>query len=97
MLKHVVTWKIKDPAHAEAHAAEVERALESVRGRIPGLLTIEAGIDIGYDRDADDVVVGAESADRAALDVYEQHPLHQDVKRIVRPLVTGGHVADREC
>jgi hypothetical protein len=97
MLKHVVVWKIKDPARRTEHAAVVKRALESVRGRIPGLLAIEAGLDIGADAGAADVALYAEFADRAALAAYQSHPLHVDVKALVGPLVTGRVAADREC
>jgi quinol monooxygenase YgiN len=97
MIKHVVVWKIKDPAQKAAHANAVKRALESLRGHIPGLLAIEVGIDIGYDRNAEDVVLYAEFADRAALDAYQKHPLHEDAKAIVSLLVTGRHVVDWEA
>jgi len=97
MIKHVVAWKIKDPAEKAAHASAVKRALESLRGHIPGLLAIEVGIDIGYDRNAEDVVLYAEFADRAALDAYQKHPLHENAKVIVSLLVTGRHVVDWEA
>jgi hypothetical protein len=94
MIKHVVVWKIKDPTQKAAHANAVKRALESLRGHIPGMLAIEVGIDIGYDSQAEDVVLYAEFADRAALDVYQEHPLHLDAKAIVRVLTTGRRAID---
>jgi len=94
MIKHVVAWKIKDPAQKAAHANAVKRALEALRGHIPGLLAIEVGIDIGCDRNADDVVLYAEFADRAALDAYQRHPLHEDAKAIVALLVKDRRVVD---
>jgi quinol monooxygenase YgiN len=96
MLKHVVIWKIKDPAHKAQHAATVKRELESLRGRIPGLVAIESGLDIGYDAGAHDVVLYSEFADRAALDAYQQHPLHVDVKKVIGPLLTERHALDWE-
>lgn len=97
MIKHVVVWKIKDPAQKTAHANAVKRALEALRGHIPGLLAIEVGIDIGYDAQAYDVALYAEFADRAALDSYQKHPLHEDAKAIVSVLVTGRHAVDWEA
>ena len=94
MIKHVVVWKIKDPAQKDAHASAVKRALESLRGHIPGLLSIEVGVDIGYDAQADDVCLYAEFADRAALDAYQRHPLHEDAKAIVALLVKDRRVVD---
>jgi hypothetical protein len=96
MLKHVVIWKIKDPAQKAHHAATVKRELESLRGRIPGLLAIESGIDIGYDSDAGDVLLYAEFVDRGALDAYQQHPLHLEVKKVIVPLLTARHALDWE-
>jgi hypothetical protein len=40
------------------------------------------------------VVLYAEFADRAALDVYQEHPLHLDAKAIVRVLTTGRRAID---
>jgi quinol monooxygenase YgiN len=97
VIKHVVVWKIKDPAQKAAHANAVKRALESLRGHIPGMHAIEVGIDIGYDAHADDVVLYAEFANRAALDVYQKHPLHQDAKAIVSVLTTGRRAIDWEA
>jgi Stress responsive A/B Barrel Domain len=97
MIKHVVVWKIKDPTQKAAHAKAVKRALESLRGHIPGMLAIEVGIDIGYDAQAEDVALYAEFADRVALDVYQQHPLHQDAKAIVSVLTTARRAIDWEA
>ena len=94
MIKHVVVWKIKDQTQKAAHAKAVKRALEALRGHIPGLLAIEVGIDIGYDAQADDVVLYAEFEDREALDAYQQHPLHRDAKAIVKVLTTDRRAID---
>jgi Stress responsive A/B Barrel Domain len=92
MIKHVVVWKLKDPARRNGHSAAVKSALEDLRGRIPGLLAIEVGADIGYDSDAADLCLYAEFADRAALDHYQNHPLH-----VVAKAVVGAHVTDRRA
>jgi len=88
MVKHVVIWKVKDLAQRDAHIATVKKALEGLRGRVPGLLAIEVGADIGFDKSGQDVALYSEFADRAALDVYQDHPLHQDAKAIIAPLLT---------
>jgi quinol monooxygenase YgiN len=94
MIKHVVVWKLKDPSQRALHAAIVKDALEGLRGRIPGLLAIEVGVDIGYDGGADDLCLYAEFADRAALDVYQNDPLHVAAKAIVGEYVTGRRAVD---
>jgi quinol monooxygenase YgiN len=97
MIKHVVVWKIKDPSQRDAHAAAVKSALEGLRGRIPGLVSIEVGVDIGYDSGADDLCLFAEFTDRAALDVYQSDPLHLAAKAIVATYVTGRRAVDWEA
>jgi len=97
MIKHVVVWKIKDPAQKAAHASAVKRALEALRGHIPGMLSIEVGVDLALDPHADDVVLYSEFADRAALELYQKHPLHEDAKAIVSLLVTGRRAVDWEA
>lgn len=97
MIKHVVVWKLKDPSHHDAHAAAVKTALEGLRGRIPGLIAIEVGVDIGYDSGADDLCLYAEFTDRAALDAYQSDPLHLAAKAIVAAHVTGRRTVDWEA
>ena|SRR5664279_5666606 len=94
MLKHVVIWKVREPAQRAANVAAIRHALEGLRGRIPGLLAIEVGADIGYDNSGQDVVLYAEFADRAALDVYQDHPLHLDAKAVIGPLLTNRVAVD---
>ena len=97
MIKHVVIWNLRDPSRKALHIAAIRAALEGLRGRIPGLLAIEVGADIGSDANARDVVLYSEFADRGALDVYQQHPLHVVVKDVVGPLVTDRGVVDWEA
>jgi quinol monooxygenase YgiN len=97
MIKHVVIWKIKDPEQRAPHASAVKRALEALRGHIPGMLKIEVGIDIGYDKASHDVILYSEFESRAALDEYQKHPLHEDAKAIVSLLVTDRRVVDWEA
>ena len=96
MIKQVVIWKVKDPSRRDEQRAGVKDTLESLRGKIPGLLAIEVGRDIGYDGGAADVALYCEFADRNALDAYQTHPLHLDAKKIVAQLVTDRRVVDWE-
>ena len=94
--ERVVVRKVKDPSRQAADAATVKRALESLRGRIPGLVAIEVGVDIGHDAGAGDVCLYAEFADRGALGVCRNHPPHLDGKAAIAPLPAGRRVVDRE-
>ena len=97
MIKHVVIWNLKDRSRRDEHIAAIRAALEGLRGRVPGLLAIEVGADIGSDANARDVILYSEFADRGALDVYQQHPLHLVVKDVVGPLVTDRSAVDWEA
>jgi hypothetical protein len=96
MLKHIVVWQFRNRANKLTDGATVKHAFESMRGQIPGLRMVEAGIDVAIDAQADDIVLYCEFDGRAALEVYQQHPSHLAAKAIVGPLVAGRHVVDYE-
>src|SRR5512143_2976202 len=87
MLKHGVVWNLRHRSRKATDGPAAKAALESVRGRIPGLLAIEVGLDAGYDSGAADVAIYSEFTDRAALDLYQQHPLLLAAKDVVTPLL----------
>jgi hypothetical protein len=97
MLKHVVVWVLKDRSRKAEQVAVIRAALAEMRGNIPGLAAIEFGADLGYDRNARDVVLYAEFADAAALDVYQKHPLHLVFKDVIGPLVQNRSAVDWEA
>ena len=88
MLRRVVLWRLKaQEAHQTAlDAGTIKRALESMRGKIPGLLNLQVGINEMEGADAADVVMIADFENADALAVYETHPVHEQVKPIVGPL-----------
>ena len=95
-IKHVVMWKVTgtSPAERAAHAERVKGELESMRGRVPGLLTLEVGIDRSGVDYACDVVLYSEFASQAALDAYAEHPEHIRVKRALHNLRASRHQVD---
>ena len=98
MVKHIVVWRVKDtPASKLANAQEIKRLLEGMRGRIPGLLKLEVGINFLEDPLASDCVLYSELADRAALLVYQTHPVHEAVKAGIRELSVERRVVDYDC
>jgi len=86
MVRHLVMWRLKDHAHGNDKAANArlfKQKLESLAGRIPGLLRIEAGIDFSCTPASFDVVLYSEFTDRMALEGYQTHPLHEAVKAFI--------------
>ena len=83
MIKHIVMWNVRGdtPAAKARGIAQLQSSFDSLRGRVPGLLHIEVGVDtsrVGY---ACDVVLYCEFASQAALDAYANHPEHLRVKQ----------------
>jgi quinol monooxygenase YgiN len=96
MIKHIVFWRIQDQPSKAANAARIKELLESLRGRIPGLLAIEVGHNIIEDANAADVVLYSEFSDLAALEGYQRHPLHLEVVPQVKALATERRSVDYE-
>ena len=74
MLRHVVLFKVK-PEH-QASIPKLIHELKALKGKIDGLLEMEAGADIVNSRRSYDFALIATFPDRAALDHYQDHPLH---------------------
>ncbi len=98
MLKHIVMWNLRgDDAAARArHAALVKAEFESLRGRVPGLLRLEVGIDESRIDYACDVVLYSEFDSREALAAYAEHPEHLRVRRALGDLRIARHQVDYE-
>jgi quinol monooxygenase YgiN len=99
MVKHIVIWRLRDRGDTAARnkgARRIAELLESMRGKIPGLLKIEVGHNFLDDANAADLVLYSEFQTRAALDAYQNHPVHEAVKPEIRDLVTERRVVDYE-
>lgn len=96
MIKHIVMWNVRGdtPAEKAQGIARLQRSFESLRGRIPGLLHLEIGVDSSRIDYACDVVLYSEFESQAALDAYGTHPEHLRVKNEVADLRTARHQVD---
>lgn len=96
MIRHVVMWNVRG-ATPDEKAANVERlksSFHSLRGRIPGLLHLEIGVDGSGVDYACDVVLVSEFESQAALDAYASHPEHLRVKEEVGDMRTHRYQVD---
>lgn len=87
MVKHIVLWRLKSSAHGNSKAENarlIEQKLESLRGVIPGLLSIEVGIDFGKTEQSFDVALYAEFESKKALEGYQDHPAHKAAVAFIR-------------
>ncbi|MGL1890431.1 MAG: Dabb family protein [Spirochaetaceae bacterium] len=92
MIKHVVMWKLKELDDAPRLKGEIE----AIAGKIPGLLSIEAGVNINTSPAASDLVLISTHSDKAALEAYQINPIHLELKAIIVAAVTGSTVVDFE-
>lgn len=96
MIKHIVMWNVRGatPAEKAQGIARLKHSFESLRGRIPGLLHLEIGVDSSRIDYACDVVLYSEFESQAALEAYAEHPEHLRVKREVGDLRVARHQVD---
>jgi len=98
MIRHIVMWNVRGdtPADKARGIAQLQRSFASLRGRIPGLLHLEIGVDVSRVDYACDVVLYSEFENQAALDAYGCHPEHLRVKNELADLRTARHQVDYE-
>ncbi len=78
MIRHVIMWKLKEGTDAEV----IKKELEGLNGQIPGLLSLEVGIE------EDDAVLISDHESWEALETYAKHPLHvAAANTFVRPYI----------
>jgi hypothetical protein len=96
MIRHIVMWNVRGdtPAEKARGIAQLQRSFEGLRGRIPGLLHLEIGVDVSRVDYACDVVLYSEFESQAALDAYGTHPEHLRVKDELAGLRIARHQVD---
>jgi len=96
LIKHIVMWNLRgETAQAKSQAVNLlKSSFESLRGRIPGLLHLEVGVDSSRIDYACDVVLYSEFESQAALDAYASHPEHLRVKQELSDMRIARHQVD---
>lgn len=84
MVRHIVMWNLKEE-NKEKNALAIKEALESLNGRIAGLLHLE----VNRCYNGCDLCLVSEFESREAVRFYRDHPLHRSCQKIV-------HAAMRE-
>ena len=92
MVRHVVMWKLKEAS--EERSATIKKGLEELNGKIPGLVSLEVGID---KNNLDSVVLISVHESWEALAAYAKHPLHvAAADTYVRPFTAARQSVDCE-
>lgn len=87
-LTHAVMFTLAEPGDA----AEAAKRLRAMAGRIPSLLSIEAGTSA--DGGAPHLLLVTRHDDAKALQDYQDHPVHQELLGWIRPRIVGRTVVD---
>lgn len=98
MIRHIVMWNLagETTEKKQKNIRQVHECFMSLKGRIPGLLHIEVGIDSSFVDYACDVVLYSEFESQEALDAYASHPEHLRVKTELGSMRTARHQVDYE-
>ena len=86
MVRHIVMWKLKDQAAGGTKLGNAEllkEKLESLNGKIPGMLKLEVGIGFSKTTDSWDVVLYSEFKSREDLNNYQSNPDHKAIMPFV--------------
>ena len=96
MIRHIVMWDVRGASRDEklANIAQLTAAFLALRGRIPGLLHLEIGVDTSCVDYACDVVLLTDFASQEALDAYGSHPEHLRVRQELGDMRIARHQVD---
>jgi quinol monooxygenase YgiN len=96
LIRHIVMWNVRGASRDEklANIERLKASFHSLRGRIPGLLRLEIGVDSSGLDYACDVVLVSDFESQAALDAYAKHPEHLRVKAEIGDMRTARHQVD---
>ena len=79
MVRHIVLFKIKDEVKADI--PDMVEKFYGMKGKIEGMVSLEAGADFLHSDRSYDVALITEFESREALDAYQTHPVHVPVSR----------------
>ena len=77
MLTHIVCWKYKPETSQERRDEHIAK-LKNLPSVIPDIISFNVGFDVLRLERSFDTGLVAVYPDRAALDAYTVHPLHQE-------------------
>lgn len=99
MITHIVLWKLHDEVDGRSraeNAALAKEKIDALAGQIPGLIHIEAGIDVLRSPASADVSLFATLDSLEALEAYQVHPAHQAVVPFMQSIAASRTVIDYE-
>jgi hypothetical protein len=94
--KHIVMWNVRGDTKAEkSQAAQlIKSSFEGLAGKIPGMRSVEVGLDVSNVDYACDVVLYMEFDSPELLREYAIHPEHVRVKHLLGDSRIARHQVD---
>jgi len=78
MIRHIVLFRLKDKSPESIEKAVA--VLRGMEGKVEGMVSLEVGVDLLRSERSCDIALCTLFTDRAALDAYQDHPVHVPVK-----------------
>ncbi len=94
MIKHIVFWRVRDDENKTQNMEKMRKILTDLVGVVPGLISAEVGFN--YNPNGYDISLYSVLESKQALDDYQVHPAHLEVKKFVHSVITDRAVADYE-
>ena len=94
MIRHIVLFWLQDKS--EKNIRETVDILNGMKGKIPGMLTIDAGADVVNSPRSCDICLCETFDTLASLEAYRTHPVHLPVQAHMHPVMERSQSADYE-
>ena len=99
MVTHIVMWKVMEEVEGLGKTAILEKIkvdLESLKGKVPEIRDLRAGISAKSDRDSWDIVLYTTFDSFDGLDSYQKNPEHLKVAQFIGKVRKERSVVDFE-
>jgi len=97
MVKHIILWNLKDEFNNDEIKKGIKEGIESLMGKIPGLLEISVQTE-KLESSTADVMLYSVFESEEALKAYAVHPAHVEVANTkVRPFTQSRACLDFEA
>jgi quinol monooxygenase YgiN len=98
MVKHIVLWTFRgDRGEKLENLRIAKQLLEGLKGKVPGIVRIEVGINLNPAPEAYDLALYSEFESLEALEGYQAHPEHRAAVDFLRKMRDRRAVVDYLC
>ena len=85
MVKHIVFFKLQgDSDNKNDGIQTLKDKLDKLKNKIPQIINLETGINISTRSSAYDLALVTEFKNEGDLEIYRNHPEHQDIITYIR-------------